>query len=40
MPFGEVCLDPHLIADVIRNPSATPPLHPSNVRLWQTRHAR
>jgi len=40
MPLGEVHLHTYLIADTLRNPTATPPLHPSNIHLWQTRHAR
>jgi len=40
MAIGKVYLNTYLIADMIRNPSPAPPLHPSNVRLRQTRHTR
>ena len=40
MALGKVHLNTYLIADMIRNPSPAPRLHPSNVRLRQTRHTR
>jgi transposase len=40
MPLGDIRLNPNLVANMLRNPSATPPLHPSNIRLRQTRHTR
>jgi len=40
MPIGDIRLDANLIPNTLRNPSAAPSLHPSNVRLWQTRHDR
>jgi hypothetical protein len=39
MPLGDVDLHANLVADTLRNPRTAPPLHPSNVRLRQTRHA-
>jgi hypothetical protein len=40
MPPGDIRLNSNLVANMLRNPSAAPPLHPSNVRLRQFRHAR
>jgi hypothetical protein len=40
MPLGDIRLNPNLVANMLRNPSATPPLHPSNIGLRQSRHTR
>ena len=37
--FREIRLNANLRANTFRNPSATPPLHPSNVQLRQATHA-
>jgi hypothetical protein len=40
MPLGDIRLNSNLVANMLRNRSAAPPLHPNNVRLRQTRHTR
>jgi len=40
MALGDISINTNLFANMLRNPSAAPPLHPSNVRLRQTQHAR
>ncbi len=40
MALGDFSINTNLFANMLGNPSAAPPLHPSNVRLRQTQHAR
>ncbi len=39
MTLSNVHLDSHLVADMLRHPVPTPPLHPRNIRLRQTLHS-